>query len=379
MKVNCFVSLLLLLPPVFAQLHFASLGNWGTGGAAQSSVAATLKAKVREATATFLLSPGSNFVTTPGIESLDDPRWTQIFETPYKGNELHMPFFTVLGSQDWNGNFTALALRNNLTYTDEKVDVPKWTLPNWWYHYILHFRDASSSTAAFAGNDVSVAFVFIDTWILSEDFIYANITKLAWDDLQKTLKTVAKIFDWVIVVGDKAIHSSGASKGNSFLAKTLRPLLKEYGVDAYISGQDNDLEILEDGPLTLINCGSGGSGDSVPLRVKHEQSVAFTPNAGFCMHTLSDKLFTTHLVDGTTAKVVESYSQQKKRRERSYFDRFHLYKSLPEVRYIPVPDFLTAPIPVEDPFIKIIGTLGLCIMSLLVIISTATLLHRYGK
>lgn len=42
--------------------------------------------------------------------------------------------------------------------------------------------------------------------------------------------------NWVIVVGDSTIHSSGKIGGNKEMQRTLLPLLKEKEVDAYISG-----------------------------------------------------------------------------------------------------------------------------------------------
>lgn len=65
-----------------------------------------------------------------------------------------------------------------------------------------------------------------------------------WDSLRDTIVAVVQAFDWVIVVGDKSMVSSGKSKGNYLLRRTLGAFLKEHKVDAYISGNDNDMEIV---------------------------------------------------------------------------------------------------------------------------------------
>jgi len=293
------------------------------------------------------------------VHGLNDTRWVDDFEVPFAGKELNMPFFTVLGDDDWQGNFTAQALKGNEVY--ENFDGPKWTFPNYWYHYVQHFRDSSATTSTFAGADVSVGFVFVDTKILNDDFAWANVTKLAWDDLRSSLSIASRIFDWVVVVGHQPLISSGSSKGSYFLSQTLKPLLKEFNVDAYISGKDHDLEILEDGALGLLNCGAGGSGDPIKLRVRNEHSVALHTGAGFCLHTLTAKEFKTELIDGYSGDVVETFSLLKKNRERSYMDRFNLYKKMPPVVYIPISDSPLAPLPMEDPFVRVVGTIGLFI------------------
>lgn len=89
--------------------------------------------------------------------------------------------------------------------------------------------------------DVSVGFVFIDTYILSDKFAWQNITKLHWDTLRATVAVAARIYDWVIVVGDRSIIPGG----DAYLSKTLRPFLKEMQVDAYISGGEQNMEIVE--------------------------------------------------------------------------------------------------------------------------------------
>lgn len=56
---------------------------------------------------------------------------------------------------------------------------------------------------------------------------------------------MVRVFDWTVIVGDRSLVSSGKSKGDPKLKKTLGEFLKENKVDAYISGNDNDLEIIE--------------------------------------------------------------------------------------------------------------------------------------
>lgn len=97
-----------------AQLHFASLGQWGYNNNDQRTVAQTLKAHAKRPPLSFLVSPGSNFVE--GVGNLDDQVWKTHFEDVYESPELNLPFFVALGSQDWYANVTAMVQRTSLTY-----------------------------------------------------------------------------------------------------------------------------------------------------------------------------------------------------------------------------------------------------------------------
>lgn len=188
----------------------------------------------------------------------------------------------------------------------------------------------AATGVSFGPVSASVIFVMIDTNVISENFPLQNVTKIHWDTLKKTLITAASLFDWVIVVGDKAILSSGTSKGDNYLSNTLRPLLRDTKVDAYISGNDYDMEIVEDGTLLHINCGTGSSSDPIP-RVPMDNSVYYSAHPGFCFHSLTKTGFKTEFIDGQTGEVLTSYLKPSNNRRTSYFDRFNMYQSIPPV------------------------------------------------
>lgn len=226
----------LILGTCDAQLDFVSLGNWGAGGGEQKNVAATLKSHQRKHPFSFIVSPGDNFAD--GIADLEDSRWQTHFEDVYGGEELNLPFFAALGHADWDGNVTAMAMYSNQTYgrplytgvhtldreesrlpTGYEVDAsrglekyrlgPRFTLPAFWYHYIQSFPDVGSSSALSAPPEISVFFMFIDTKILGANFPVDPFTSQHWGDLTDALNAAKKAFDWIIVVGDEAISSSG--------------------------------------------------------------------------------------------------------------------------------------------------------------------------
>eukprot|EP00922_Rhytidocystis_sp_ex-Travisia-forbesii_P027034 GHVS01039668.1.p1 GENE.GHVS01039668.1~~GHVS01039668.1.p1 ORF type:complete len:194 (+),score=48.31 GHVS01039668.1:193-774(+) len=140
---------------VNAQLHFASLGNWGFPDSSQAEVAATLKSVAASDALEFIISPGSNFAG--GVSGVNDTKWKDNYETIYGSAEgggaspLHVPFFTVLGVEDWAGSYSSELAKTQMMYNDTDSSdgtFPKWTIPNWWYHYLTHFstHEGSSTT-----------------------------------------------------------------------------------------------------------------------------------------------------------------------------------------------------------------------------------------
>lgn len=365
-----------------AQLHFASIGNWGTGSSAQYACGKTLNARAVEQPITYMLSPGSNFIG--GVHGLNDTKWSTAFAKPYEHPALHVPFLTVLGAEDWKANYTAQHIRTNITYGSGLAEVAKtgvmpiWTLPNAWYHISQPFTDSSATGVTFGRTSSSVIFVMIDTHVMSDSFALQNVTTLQWDTLKRTLTTAVSLFDWVIVVGDKAILSSGTSKGDSYLSNTLRQLLRDTKVDAYISGNDYDMEIIEDGTLLHVNCGTGSGFDPIP-RVPMDNSFYYTARLGFCFHTLTKTSFKTDLVDGHTGEVLSSYVKASNNRKTSYFDRFNMYQNIPQNTYIPIEIGGAMVVDEGDLFLRICGSLGLVVLLFFSIVLAVVFGSRVAK
>ncbi|KAK2196095.1 bifunctional Metallo-dependent phosphatase-like/Calcineurin-like phosphoesterase domain [Babesia duncani] len=355
-----------------ASLHFASIGNWGTGSKVQKKVAETLKTIVDKEHVTFLLSPGSNF--EKGVTSSSDEKWDRLYNKIYatETKAMEVPMFTVLGAGDWLGDFNAQINRNQqayLTGLDNPRGLPHWTMPNWWYHYFTHFSTNASISLLKSGHkDMSVGFIFIDTWVLSSAFPFKDVSQAAWADLKKTLEIAPKLLDYIIVVGDKPIYSSGPSKGDSQLAYYLLPLLRKAQVDAYIAGHDHDMEVIDSEGLGLIICGSSGSYGRRPV-LKASQSKFFSEKAGFCLHELNAEGLTTKFIDGEDASVLYTHVQPKKVREqREYGSELINIGQLPPVVLHPIGD--VAHVAASDTFTKIVGTIGLLIASVHVVLAT---------
>lgn len=357
------------IPSALGQLKFAAIGNYGFDVSGQKQVAETLKKAAAEQRISFVVSPGSNFPN--GVSGANDTKWEEQFEKVYSDERgsLKMPFLTVLGAEDWSGNYTAMRDRTDLVYGEgaEKETAsnsPKWTLPNWWYHYAVHFSASTGSAFISSGHkDMSVGMIFIDTWVLSSSFPFGNVTEKAWTELETTLDIAPKIFDYIIVVGNRPIYSSGSSKGDSMLQYYLQPLLKKAGVDAYISGYDHDMEVIEDENIAHINCGTSSVAGSGAL-VTSSGSKFFSGDRGFCLFELTADGLVTKFINGDTRETLYEHKQPVKiRPERSTIDQFNYLSEMPEVAYYPIPAM--GKLPGKDVFVRVVGTIGLCILTFL--------------
>ncbi|OEH75743.1 tartrate-resistant acid phosphatase type 5 [Cyclospora cayetanensis] len=374
---------LLNINSAFGQLKFAALGNYGFDVLGQKQVAETLKKSAADQRISFIVSPGSNFPN--GVSGANDTTWEQQFENVYSDEHgaLKMPFLTVLGAEDWSGNYTALRDRTNLVYGDgteneTASNAPKWTLPNWWYHYAVHFAASTGSAFISSGHkDMSVGLVFIDTWVLSSSFPFGNVTEKAWTELEATLDIAPKVFDYIIVVGNRPVYSSGSSKGDSMLQYYLEPLLKKAGVDAYISGYDHDMEVIEDGEIAHINCGTGSVAGSSSL-VGVSGSKFFSGDRGFCLFELTADGLVTKFIKGETGETLFEHKQPvKSRPERSTIDQFNYLSEMPEVTYYPIPAM--GKLPGKDVFVRVVGTIGLCILTFFATLAVASSISKVMK
>lgn len=374
---------LLSIPSAKAQLKFAAIGNYGFDKAGQKTVAETLKKTAAQERISFLVSPGSNFPN--GVSGANDTKWTEQFEDVYSDNQgsLKMPFLTVLGSEDWSGNYTAMRDRTDLVYGDGSEDesasnAPKWTLPNWWYHYAVHFAASTGSAFISSGHkDMSVGMIFLDTWVLSSSFPFGNVTEKAWTELETTLEIAPKVFDYIIVIGNRPVYSSGLSKGDSMLQYYLQPLLKKAGVDAYISGYDRDMEVIEDQDTAHINCGTSSAAGSSSF-ASSGTSKFFSGDRGFCLFELTVDGLVTKFINGETGETLFEHKQPLKTRpERSTIDQFNYLSEMPEVTYYPVPAM--GKLPGKDVFVRVVGTIGLCILTFLGTLVIASTISKAVK
>ncbi|VDM75430.1 unnamed protein product [Strongylus vulgaris] len=165
------------------------------------------------------------------------------FEDVYNGRGLNVPWFMIAGNHDHFGNVFA-----QVAYTKYSR---KWIFPKLYYKL------------SFSLNDISVDILMIDTIVLCGNT--ADIQNGAAFDVLLTRSHVpqgpkepekaemqwrwinenlsASKADYLFVVGHYPIYSTSSHGSTPCLINRLDPMLKAYGVSAYIAGHDHNLQV----------------------------------------------------------------------------------------------------------------------------------------
>lgn len=253
---------------VNGELYFASLSNYGCSGN-QKKVASVLKGQAEKTPFSLLVSPGDNF---PG--GID---FKHCFENIYSEKSLQIPLFAAMGQADWdNGNANLLLKRNNVTYDSNNDIFPRFSFPNYFYHYVSHYTDTSN---VLSRRDGTVLFVFIDTFILSSSFPDHKVSEQAFQNLNATLHYGHKHHDFTVVVGNKYLASSYSIDSS---LKKVQQLILDTHVELVISGQNRGTYNSTIEGTTFLNCDSYCSfkvdgSKMVPYIIQNGNQVELSP------------------------------------------------------------------------------------------------------
>lgn len=230
--------------PAGSAVRLLVIGDWGTGGRTQRTVADAMAAVFARAGADAVLSTGDNFYPT-GVTSIDDPQWTSKFEAMYDAGALPVPFHAVLGNHDCQGSIEAQIGYTGRTLADGSVT--RWRMPDRMWSERFTTADGAVSTRV----------IGIDTQIITGRDNDARATHLRWLDSALAAATE----QWLVVVGHHPIYSNGNHGNTLGMIRHVKPLLEKHKVALYLAGHDHDLQVLEpvEGVHYVVSGGGGGS------------------------------------------------------------------------------------------------------------------------
>uniref|UniRef100_A0A7E4VGH8 Tartrate-resistant acid phosphatase type 5 n=1 Tax=Panagrellus redivivus TaxID=6233 RepID=A0A7E4VGH8_PANRE len=228
---------------------------------AQRKVATAMKKVVESEDSKFVINLGDNFYFN-GVDNLQDQRFWKSFESPY--SDLIMPWFVIAGNHDHLGNVTAQILHTNRSNL--------WTFPSMYYSVRYSFNGANVQfvmidTIQLCGNCIDVDGNSPLDWLLHNKLVpdhpddpAAADKQWAWIEGELANSTA----DYLFVAGHYPIYSTCEHGPNSCLQDRLDPLLRRYGVTAYLAGHDHDLQLLQhtnetDGTSLLYVVSGAGS------------------------------------------------------------------------------------------------------------------------
>ncbi|MFN6112193.1 MAG: purple acid phosphatase family protein [Bacteroidota bacterium] len=237
------------------EIAFLVVGDWGTGGALQRRVAASMTKVARKSNATFVLSTGDN-IYPDGVTSAADPQWKTKFEKIYA--DLGLPWWAALGNHDHRGEPDA-----QIAYA--KVN-PLWNMPGRTWRQNVNV-DAVTKLAILA----------LDTTPIVQGASQWR-DQLTWLDRSLTQEPASLR----VVVGHHPLRSYGHYGDTQTLVKNLKPLLDKHSVNAYLCGHEHDMQLIRDPGDRFACLVSGGGGGERPSRPGPNTKLSFT-GGGFAL------------------------------------------------------------------------------------------------
>ncbi|KAL4424678.1 hypothetical protein ABPG77_004485 [Micractinium sp. CCAP 211/92] len=257
-------------------VDFFAVGDWGRQGGQNQTQVAELMGRVAEAKPPqFVVSVGDNFYPH-GLSSTQDALFNQSFMSVYMAPGLAVPWHAVLGNHDYCDSAPAHTASSPIY----QLNISLANRDSRW-----HCERAYTET--FAGGSVQIFFIDTSPFIqryTKEKWAQCTggILQQSWQaqllELERRLN--ASTAEWKLAVGHHPGYSSGEHGNNTEIIQYLEPLFQRYGVQAYLSGHDHNLEHIRLAGYSAIITG-GGSKTQRGLASKVEGSDYFWPYSGF--------------------------------------------------------------------------------------------------
>ncbi|XP_063787313.1 tartrate-resistant acid phosphatase type 5 [Pseudophryne corroboree] len=249
-------------------LRFAVIGDWGGlplppyYTKQEQLVATELGETVSKWGADFIVSVGDNFYYD-GVTDVTDLRFEATFESVFNAPSLrNVSWYIIAGNHDHKGNVTAEMAYSNVS--------SRWNYPD--LYYDVSFKIPTTN--------VSLRLLLLDTIMLcgnsddslGEQPMGATNIRLAEKQLEwLTEKLQSAKEEYLLVAGHYPVWSIAEHGPTSCLREYVEPLLKKYGVTAYLCGHDHNMQYLQDD--YGIGYVLSGAGNFMEDSRKHEKDV----------------------------------------------------------------------------------------------------------
>jgi tartrate-resistant acid phosphatase type 5 len=308
MRIALVLTLATVVKAANDALNFLVMGDWG--GSPKSPyttndeliTASAMNTAAHNLGAKFSLALGDNFYTTGVSKSTASVRFAETFESCFKGDALSsdadFEFNVIAGNHDHFGD-----VQLEIDYTNQSK---RWNFPNYYYSFRKVAPDGATvdfvmiDTVQFAGNSG------VDHHGLSGSELPgaadAEVAGAQLDFIKKQLQ--GNTADYIIVAGHYPVYSIAEHGPTSQLQEELRPLLRQYGVSAYLCGHEHNEQHIDVGDGVQYHViGSAHGKDSSTAHAgtikKDQLKFHSVPDGGFATVQVTKKgMVITHL-DGS--------------------------------------------------------------------------------
>nr|CAG8434005.1 13830_t:CDS:2 [Entrophospora candida] len=313
----------IILPETFNEsyegesLDFLVVGDWGSAGKKDKNSKNTTQinvAKSMEHFATmhdskFIVNVGDNFYKRfkndyQGINSVDDPKWEDIWLNVYNGPKLSkLTWYSVAGNHDWYSNITA-----QVDYSLNKNS--RFFLPS-----LFYVRRSVFGKEPFKKTET--AWIHIDTNVFAYDVneiveekmqgLKTNLLAFGWHKKKIIEKKFKWIEDrlienqdakWIFVVGHHSLIGSCSSQKN--LPRLLK-LLEHYRVSAYFSGHNHVLQYKSPDETSPFAKFVSGAGSKFGYGCDESDWMAMRGTVGFLHVKVTNNDLQFEFIDSTNA------------------------------------------------------------------------------
>ncbi len=219
----------------------------------------------------FVVTVGDNIYPN-GVDSAQDPRWTQVFESVYRGGFWdEVSFYPTLGNHDRLGSPEAQVEYSNFS--------ARWEMPAFYYPIERDVEDVGK-----------VRLLALDTDPIDDKSPDAG-AQLRWIAEQADIAA-----RWRIAFGHHPFLSSSYHGGSDDLTQSVLPILRGK-VDLFLAGHDHIIELLVVQGLPQAVCGGGAGEDKAYGLQPGSSSVYGFTGGGWCYVRIYRNVMTLDLID----------------------------------------------------------------------------------